>query len=191
MQKYRIISIFLLLIVFALAIGIGYITMKSSLANNRVEGFFSEQEIKDIKYKNRQSMFLFLTQFSENEPTNIYSILQQQGQTQWYTKYTNGYILPANITMYPISVDLTSVFPMPQNETDIHPFISYQIIPNEQKNNNSNITYVLSKNYYILSDATFKQFVRILNETLTYHTEDNLQLYNIETDYSGSSIYST
>ena len=190
MQKYRIISIFLLLIVFALAIGIGYITMKSSLANNRVEGFFSEQEIKDIKYKNRQSMFLFLTQFSENEPTNIYSILQQQGQTQWYTKYTNGYILPANITMYPISVDLTSVFPMPQNETDIHPFISYQIIPNEQKNNNSNITYVLSKNYYILSDATFKQFVRILNETLTYHTEDNLQLYNIETDYSGSSIYS-
>jgi len=203
MQKNKIISVFLLLVLVLLIAGILICInnkSKSKIKNNQktstiiTENFYSTIEKKDIRYKNLHNMFMFLTILQEDSNINLKTVLDEQGYN-WITKF-KPHIFRREIN----TIDLRIIFKKHDDgyrdyfyyeqinlENSLETAAAATLTPNAAVEYNE---YILRKHYLITNDETFKLFIQTIEDTLIYHSEENLHIYNIADDYEGNSLYS-
>lgn len=189
MNKNKIISFLLLLIVMILILGlvICMMTTPKPKKTSLVEGFYNDSEKKDIRYKNLHSLFVLLTMLQTDINVNLQSILLEEG-FNWLVKFK-----PSIFNDEIKTIDIRKIFPNPSttnNKTNQF-FYFDSVIKKDKDQNGSEISYnILQKNYLIINDTKFKEFIKTIQNTLTFHSEDNLNSYNISDNYEGNALYS-
>jgi hypothetical protein len=176
MNKNKIVSILLLIVVLLLALIIGlFFSYKSIATQKNIEGFFSpnfqnntykdqNEENPTILNDHLQNIYFFMTLFYTNEPNqNIYTKIIKNntkcwyGDKQWYTIYQTNKLLGdiSDININKI-LDNTNDFYYDSN---------------------------LSINYNIKNGDDFKNYIKKLYNTLTRHSLNQLVYGTISNDY--------
>lgn len=200
MNKNKIISFLLLFIFMILILGL-VICMMTKLnpmpkKTLLLEGFYNDNEKKDIRYKNMHSLFVLLSMLQIDVNVNLQSILLEEG-FNWLVKFK-----PSIFNDEIKTIDVRKIFPNPNpNPTNTENTNAPSTKKNEtnqffyfdnltKKDDNGSEYIVLQKNYLIINDEKFKKFIETIQNTLTFHSEDNLNNYNISDDYEGNAAYS-